>query len=300
MKTKIKIQNFKSGLRWNIFYFALSFFILIFALCIFPVAHAQEVHVDGAAAQTPAANPGAVVAQVYQFALLIGGLLAFGAIVYGGIKYVVAAGSPSAKSDGREWISGALWGLLLLLGAYLILHTINPNLTNLNLPTLEKLKPPETVAPAGEAGSGAAADTLTDPQARGQLIQKINGVLRACFPPSIATNCVSLANMRQATVDEVIGLKEKCACYVYVTGGTEPGHDVGSGTTALSHANGYKVDLRLSDDLNAYIEKFPRATPPTRSSDGAPQYRSPSGVVYARENNHWDVLVNTGGASGSF
>jgi hypothetical protein len=63
-------------------------------------------------------------------------VLAFGAVVYGGIKYIFAAGNPSGQSEGRDWITGAIWGLLLLAGAYLLLNVINPNLTNLSLPTL--------------------------------------------------------------------------------------------------------------------------------------------------------------------
>jgi len=86
-----------------------------------------------------AENPGGMIANFYQFALMIGGVLAMGAIVYGGIRYTLAAGSPSAQTEGKEWIKQALYGLLLLVGAYLVLNTINPGLTNLSLPTLETL-----------------------------------------------------------------------------------------------------------------------------------------------------------------
>ena len=80
---------------------------------------------------TASSTPGAYVANFYQFALLIAGVLALGAIVYGGVKYATSAGNPSAQSDGKEWILSAIYGLLLLAGAYLILYTINPNLVNL-------------------------------------------------------------------------------------------------------------------------------------------------------------------------
>src|SRR5208337_1669799 len=67
----------------------------------------------------------------------IGGVLAFGAIVFGGILYAASAGNPGKQSEGREWIKSALFGLLLLAGAYLILFTINPDIVSLNLPTLQ-------------------------------------------------------------------------------------------------------------------------------------------------------------------
>ena len=91
-------------------------------------------------AQAASANPVGIINQVYQFALMIGGLLAFGAIVYGGIKYMLAAGNPSGQTEGKEWIKSALLGLLLLSGAYLVLNTINPNLTTLSLPGLTPIQ----------------------------------------------------------------------------------------------------------------------------------------------------------------
>jgi len=108
---------------------------------------------------TASSTPGAYVANFYQFALLIAGVLALGAIVYGGVKYATSAGNPSAQSDGKEWILSAIYGLLLLAGAYLILYTINPNLVNLNsLPTL----PPVTLQAPASTGGGGTGNPLCD------------------------------------------------------------------------------------------------------------------------------------------
>jgi hypothetical protein len=84
-------------------------------------------------------SPGSFVNGFYTFALMIGGVLAFGAVVYGGILYAVSAGNPGKQSEGKEWIKSAIYGLLLLAGAYLVLYTINPNLVNLSLPTLQSI-----------------------------------------------------------------------------------------------------------------------------------------------------------------
>jgi hypothetical protein len=81
-------------------------------------------------------GPAGWIAGFYNFALIIAGVLAFGAIVYGGVKAATSAGNPSGISEGRAWIYSALLGLLLLGCAWLILHTINPNLTKLQVPTL--------------------------------------------------------------------------------------------------------------------------------------------------------------------
>ena len=88
----------------------------------------------------PQPGPEGFINNFYRFGLILGGVLAFGAIVYGGVKYIFAGGNPSTQSDGREWIKGALWGLLLLASAYLLLNIINPSLTNLSLPGLQKIQ----------------------------------------------------------------------------------------------------------------------------------------------------------------
>ena len=106
-----------------------------------PTAFAQAtIHISpaipGVSSNAAGASPGAWVANFYQFALLISGVLAFGAIVYGGVLHAISAGNPSKQSEGKSWIWSALIGLLLLGGAYIILNTVNPRLLDLNLPEL--------------------------------------------------------------------------------------------------------------------------------------------------------------------
>ena len=107
-------------------------------------------------ANTP---PGQYVASFYTFALMLGGVLAFGAVVYGGVLYAISMGNPSQQSEGKEWIKSALIGLLLLAGAYLILFTINPDLVNLNMPTLDSVN---VKMDAASAVSGNGTTTTTN------------------------------------------------------------------------------------------------------------------------------------------
>lgn len=102
------------------------------------------------------------IVNFYGFALIIAGILAFGAIVYGGIKYAISAGNPSSQSDGRSWIWSALIGLLLLGGAWLILNTINPSLTKCSFPGVSKLPSGGGIATgSGNTGSGGTSSTNT-------------------------------------------------------------------------------------------------------------------------------------------
>jgi len=82
------------------------------------------------------AGPAGWIKSIYGFALIFSGILAFGAIVYGGVKYAISAGNASKQAEGRAWIWSALIGLLLLAGAYIILQTVNPDLVKLQNPTI--------------------------------------------------------------------------------------------------------------------------------------------------------------------
>lgn len=105
---------------------------------LFPIAHAVTISmaIPGSNPNSSSTSPAAFIGNLYQFALIIGGVLAFGIIVFGGVKYMASAGNPSGQGDAKEWIQAALLGLLLLIGAYFILDVVNPQLLNLGLPAL--------------------------------------------------------------------------------------------------------------------------------------------------------------------
>jgi hypothetical protein len=59
-------------------------------------------------------------------------VLAVVMIVIGGLEYMTSE-LPGNKEHGKERITGAVFGLILALGAYALLYTINPNLLNSDL-----------------------------------------------------------------------------------------------------------------------------------------------------------------------
>jgi hypothetical protein len=100
-------------------------------------------------------GPAGLIANFYSFAFLIAGFLAFVMIVYGGVRYTFSGGNHSSKEEAKEAIRQALIGLGLLLVAYLILRTINPDLTKLQLPTLTPYTPvPVATGPATSTTPG--------------------------------------------------------------------------------------------------------------------------------------------------
>ncbi len=62
----------------------------------------------------------------------ISGALAVIFIMIGGIKYL-STDAWGGKSEAKDTIQNAIFGLLLVIGAYVILNTVNPNLVNLRL-----------------------------------------------------------------------------------------------------------------------------------------------------------------------
>ncbi len=79
-------------------------------------------------------DPAGLVNNFYKIAVGLAAASAMGVLIYGAILWTVS-GAVATKKDAMDWIWGAIWGFVLLLAAYLILYTINPNLVQLNNPT---------------------------------------------------------------------------------------------------------------------------------------------------------------------
>lgn len=81
---------------------------------------------------------GGMIAQVYEWAILLLGAIMFFMIVKSGFTILMNADNPSAVTKARSDIQDVFVGALFLLAAYAILNTINPDLVNFqqNLPPL--------------------------------------------------------------------------------------------------------------------------------------------------------------------
>lgn len=246
------------------------------ALMLMPFYPALAQIKTGLPGITATSNPADFIKSIYGFALLIGGVLALGAIVYGGIRYMTAAGNPSSQSEGKEWIKGSIFGLLLLFGAYAVLNFINPDITTLSLPTLSPI-------PASQAPSGGGGGGYTDAQARELLIK--NGVG--------GKDRVTLNGVQPELVARLIALKQACGsqCAVLITSSTGDSHEAGR----CSHSGGFKADIRPDENLDNFITT--RYTKAGKWQNGAQLYRDQNGVIYADERNisgvvpHWDMAV---------
>lgn len=153
---------------------------------IIKVAAAANVTIN---TNIPGASPSdsiqGVISNFYSFALIIAGILAFGAVVWGGIKYATGRGNPTAESEGKSWITNALLGLLLLGGAWIVLYTVNPNLVSLTdpskgLPGLSAVSNSTTTIPGACSDLQAIAKAHNEPYPGPQNSTEINTLI-ACI-----------------------------------------------------------------------------------------------------------------------
>jgi len=115
-------------------------------------------------------NPGEYVKQFFIFGFYLLAFLSVGMMVIGGILYMMA-GTVTKVEQAKSYILGALGGMGLLLGSYLILYTIDPSTTNLELKALDKY---DIEVPAHEAQSFTEQQIKTSGVATGQYAEIIN------------------------------------------------------------------------------------------------------------------------------
>jgi hypothetical protein len=95
----------------------------------------------------------------YRYAIGIIGIFAVVGMAIGGVIWIMSAGNPSMVGMGREWVMSSLLGLILALGSYIILNSINSEFVNfkpISLLYVEKIDLPDYGDSAGP-DSGVAA-----------------------------------------------------------------------------------------------------------------------------------------------
>lgn len=88
---------------------------------------------------------------IYIFFSGVVGILAAVMVMYGGLKWLTAGGNASRVTDAKDTIYSAIIAIILTLGAYVLLYTINPDLVllkNLDI----RVKPITTIEQPGDYG----------------------------------------------------------------------------------------------------------------------------------------------------
>lgn len=94
---------------------------------------------------------------IFNLAIGIAGVLAVLMIVIGGVEYMTTD-AITGKSEGKERINNAFWGLLLVLVSYILLRTINPELTTFDLNVADQKIIAEKITDDTYKGTGQKID----------------------------------------------------------------------------------------------------------------------------------------------
>ena len=86
--------------------------------------------IQGGTVDTNGAGLSDYLGNLYKMGVAAAAGLAVIMVIWGGVEYITAVAG-EGKSGGKERITSAILGLLLALGSYIILNTINPDLLSL-------------------------------------------------------------------------------------------------------------------------------------------------------------------------
>lgn len=68
---------------------------------------------------------GAVVSVIVKNAFMLAGVISFILLIFGGFQVIVSAGDAKKSEQGKAAMTGAVSGLLLVFGSYLIVQIIH-------------------------------------------------------------------------------------------------------------------------------------------------------------------------------
>ena len=86
--------------------------------------------------QTQFKDLGQFIQAMYQYAIVLAGILAVLMIIFAGVQWIFSGGNTEQITSARKKITGSIVGVLIALLSYTILNTINPYLVNLRLPQI--------------------------------------------------------------------------------------------------------------------------------------------------------------------
>lgn len=90
---------------------------------------------------------GQYITAIYKYGLSVVSILAAIVLMAGGVMWLISRGDASRVTQAKEMIIGSVTGLIILVGSYVLLVQINPELVNFNPITLGYINPEE---PAGD------------------------------------------------------------------------------------------------------------------------------------------------------
>jgi hypothetical protein len=268
----------------------------VFAQAPTPINYVPLVDLPGTATSGAKGSPvelATYLPGIFRLSIGAAGVLAVIMIVLGGVQYL-STDAISGKSEGKERIQNALVGLLLAIGSFVILNTINPATVqfNLNLQRPAPTAPTAPTTPANPTTPNTGGSAWPDDSAvRADLSRRNISINRTSNCPRIGDSaCTSVHGLRPAIISALGELRIACNCQVTITGGTEywlhGNRDTNIQTNTSPHKpGGDVVDLSLGGGLLEFFRRggagIERATG-TGCTTGTERYRY-NGALYVNE-----------------
>ncbi|MEK7512483.1 MAG: hypothetical protein AAB575_05750, partial [Patescibacteria group bacterium] len=104
------------------------------------------------------------IGEAYRYGVIIGSVFAVISMMIGGLMYILGGFNQTMISKARGFITGGVIGIVLLLGSYIMLNMVNPNLVKLKPLQMEVAKEeiPFTATFCDEAGKNGFAVVDTE------------------------------------------------------------------------------------------------------------------------------------------
>lgn len=191
------------------------------------------------------------VVAIYNLALWLVGISAMFMLTVGGFMYLTSAGNTSSAGTAKGLIKDALIGLVLGLSAWLIVNTINPDLTTMNISGLTSgtatPTPAAGDAPAinGTTGNCGGMKTSMSGQQCDLVSSSLNGVMQ-CMSGKGTTGPVT--SISANNVGNNLAKAKACCGDASCTHATESCHyGCNTSNPGYSHAMDYATAAGASD-----------------------------------------------------
>lgn len=208
-----------------------------------------------------------LVKNLLDFGVFLSAFIATIMFVYAGILYVTAASNAENLTKAKGIFGKVVLGFVIVLTAWLIVSMLLHAFTDQDLRAWTNIACIEyTSVPSVDietVGTGKVGSEKLEAENRALLALEDVGVNKPACMAGQTTDCTNTAGLKAQTIGYVAGVKDQCdaaigaACDITITGGTEGGHS--GGTNPGSHGGGDKVDLRVTPNLNTYVEKQVKA-----------------------------------------
>lgn len=158
---------------------------------------------------------GEYIKYIFNISFGIAGIIGFLVLIYAGFGYLTSTGDPKKMSESKKRIISVFLGLGILISSYLLLITINPDITIFNLPSLEEIifPPKQTISP-GPINSELLG-TVKEIGVLGKIsIEKTDNAANYIFSSTLQCLCV---NAKSLCLCEGGGENDRClpkTCYV--------------------------------------------------------------------------------------